>query len=101
MAGNVPDNRIEKMPDDPPQADHNPPEACGGQKRPVFDDFSPCRESPGEQFPGGIKSRAAVWRKLGSARFLAFMSENRKTQKYLFKGVLENLIPTVGFALKS
>ena len=45
----------------------------GDQKRPVFDDFSPCRESHGEYFPGGIKSRAAVWRKLGSVHFLAFL----------------------------
>ena len=45
----------------------------GDQKRPVFDDFSPCRESHGEYFPVGIKSRAAVWRKLGLVHFLRFL----------------------------
>ena len=45
----------------------------GDQKRPVFDDFSPCRESHGEYFPVGIKSRAVVWRKLGLVHFLAFL----------------------------
>ena len=48
----------------------------GDQKRPVFDDFSPCRESHGEYFPVGIKSRAAVWRKLGLVHFLAFSVSN-------------------------
>ena len=50
-----------------------PPWPPGGPKSPVFDDFTPCRESHGEHFPGGIKSRAAVWRKLGLVHFLTFL----------------------------
>ena len=48
------------------------PEGLGDQKRLVFDDFSPCRESHREHFPARIKSRAAVWRKLGLVNCLVF-----------------------------